>query len=218
MDHVCITIAQSVITRVYMWFIINNLANSGESDILDSPSLLQRSGVQVWPNWGPLAVKIHLLQSNPTVHQHTIPLYFLLLISTLFLSFPFSTPPMTPVLMFLLPFFLVSCVAYSERNANQTQSLQSQRTRLDLTLWQKVNHQADIFRQKHWFSKYSYVILCNGSREFLSIIFNNQNECDWLSVFQLHCVSVFKSVVIWIQVFSFLHKPQKWYLSENFHL
>lgn len=59
---------------------------------------------------------------------------------SLFLSLPFSTPQMTPVLKYVPSSFLClfSCVAtvgaHSERNANQIQSLQSKWTRLDLTL------------------------------------------------------------------------------------
>lgn len=68
----------------------------------------------------------------------------------------------------------------------------------------------------YWFTKYSYMILCNSSREFLSRIFNNQNEYDWLSVLQLHCVSTF-NVIIWIKAFSFSHRPPNLYLSEHFH-
>lgn len=107
MYHGYTTIAQSLIICisglrfwVFMSFIINNLANS--------PSLLQWSGVQVWPNRGPLAVKIPFLQSNPTVHQHTNPLYLLLLICTLyFFPSPFQLLSWLPFLnMFLLPFFV----------------------------------------------------------------------------------------------------------------
>lgn len=100
----------------FLQIIINYSANSEKTrncDVLielicDSPSLLQWSCVQVRPNWGPLAVKLHFLQSNPTVHQHSIPLYLSLLICTryFFLS-PFQPLRRLPFLnIFLLPFFV----------------------------------------------------------------------------------------------------------------
>lgn len=107
--------------------------------ICDSPSLLQWSCVQVWPNWGPLAVKLHFLQSNPTVHQHNSSVLIAAYLHSLFLSLPFSTPQMTPVLKYISSSFLclVSCVATvgaHKRNANQIQTLQSKWTHFDLTL------------------------------------------------------------------------------------
>lgn len=130
---------------------------------------------------------------SPSTHNSSVLIAAYL--HSLFLSLPFSTPQLTPVLKYVPSSFLclVSCVA----------TVREMQIKFGLSETLLIH-------------KIVTCLLCNGSREFLSRIFNNQNEYDWLSVLQLHCVSTF-NVIIWIKVFSFSHRPPNLYLSEHFH-